>query len=77
MGRKLYSNMAAYWPSSIALTAAPMNQIPKAVFSYSALRKSDVREPGRKSGAAGGTTRMNQIDSVGAMAFLVSARSEH
>jgi dihydrofolate reductase len=33
MGRKLYSNMAAYWPSSSALAAAPMNQIPKAVFS--------------------------------------------
>lgn len=33
MGRHLYDNMAAYWPSSTALAAAPMNQIPKAVFS--------------------------------------------
>ncbi len=33
MGRNLYLNMAAYWPSSDALAAAPMNEIPKAVFS--------------------------------------------
>src|SRR4051812_37964183 len=33
MGKNLYHNMAAYWPSSNALAAAPMNEIPKAVFS--------------------------------------------
>jgi dihydrofolate reductase len=33
MGRLLYQSMAAYWPTSNMLPAAPMNQIPKAVFS--------------------------------------------
>ena len=33
IGRNLYHNMAAYWPSSNALAAAAMNEIPKAVFS--------------------------------------------
>jgi len=33
MGKNLYTKMAAYWPSSTALAAAPMNQIPKLVFS--------------------------------------------
>jgi dihydrofolate reductase len=33
MGKNLYKNMAAYWPSSDALAAPPMNEIPKAVFS--------------------------------------------
>jgi dihydrofolate reductase len=33
MGRMLYQSMAAYWPTSNMLPAAPMNQIPKAVFS--------------------------------------------
>lgn len=33
MGKNLYKNMAAYWPKSDALAAAPMNEIPKAVFS--------------------------------------------
>jgi dihydrofolate reductase len=33
MGRNLYDIMAAYWPTSNDLAAAPMNQIPKAVFS--------------------------------------------
>jgi dihydrofolate reductase len=37
MGRNLYNNMAGYWPSSNALAAAPMNQIPKAVFSKTLL----------------------------------------
>lgn len=33
MGRNLYNIMAAYWPTSNEPAAAPMNQIPKAVFS--------------------------------------------
>jgi dihydrofolate reductase len=35
MGRVLYDDMAAYWPTSEEVYAAPMNQIPKAVLSRS------------------------------------------
>jgi dihydrofolate reductase len=33
MGRVTYEEMASYWPSSTADYAAPMNEIPKVVFS--------------------------------------------
>jgi dihydrofolate reductase len=33
MGRTLYQMMASYWPTSTMLNAAPMNEIPKVVFS--------------------------------------------
>jgi dihydrofolate reductase len=33
MGRVTYESMAAYWPTSSEVFAAPMNQIPKVVFS--------------------------------------------
>jgi dihydrofolate reductase len=33
MGRTTYEEMAGYWPSSTADYAAPMNEIPKVVFS--------------------------------------------
>ena len=33
MGSRTFHDMAAYWPTSTEVFAAPMNQIPKAVFS--------------------------------------------
>jgi dihydrofolate reductase len=33
MGSRTFHDMAAYWPTSSAVFAPPMNQIPKAVFS--------------------------------------------
>ncbi len=33
MGRRLYEIMASYWPNSSEPPAAPMNEIPKVVFS--------------------------------------------
>jgi dihydrofolate reductase len=33
MGSRTYADMAAYWPHSTDILAAPMNQIPKVVFS--------------------------------------------
>jgi hypothetical protein len=33
MGSRTYRDMAAYWPTSTELLAAPMNEIPKVVFS--------------------------------------------
>lgn len=35
MGRTLYEIMASYWPTSTEPYAAPMNEIPKVVFSKS------------------------------------------
>ncbi len=40
MGRKLYEEMAAYWPTSTEPFAPPMNEIPKVVFSHT-LTESD------------------------------------
>jgi dihydrofolate reductase len=33
MGSRTFADMAAYWPSSTDVVAAPMNEIPKVVFS--------------------------------------------
>jgi len=41
MGSRTYQDMAAYWPSSTEPFAAPMNEIPKVVFS----RKGLVQSP--------------------------------
>ena len=40
MGRNLYEEMAAYWPSSTEVFAPPMNEIPKVVFSRT-LKRAD------------------------------------
>ena len=40
MGRRLYEEMAAYWPTSTEEFAPPMNEIPKVVFSKS-MRQAD------------------------------------
>jgi dihydrofolate reductase len=43
MGRTTYEEMASYWPTSTAEYAAPMNEIPKVVFSKS-LERADWPE---------------------------------
>jgi dihydrofolate reductase len=45
MGSRTYQDMAAYWPSSTEPFAAPMNDIPKVVFS----RKGHIESPGVES----------------------------
>jgi dihydrofolate reductase len=40
MGRVTYEEMAAHWPSATDVYAAPMNEIPKVVFSKS-LERAD------------------------------------
>lgn len=40
MGRRLYEEMAAYWPRSTEPFAQPMNEIPKVVFSRT-MRRAD------------------------------------
>lgn len=43
MGRVTYTEMAAYWPSSTDAYAAPMNELPKVVFSKT-LERADWPE---------------------------------
>jgi len=43
MGRNTYEEMASFWPKSTADYAAPMNEIPKVVFSKD-LERADWRE---------------------------------
>src|SRR5438045_2054519 len=52
MGRATYLGMAGHWPSSAEVFAAPMNQIPKVVFSKS-LGKADWGESQVVSGDLG------------------------
>ncbi len=40
MGRRLYEEMDAHWPTSTDAYAPPMNEIPKVVFSKT-LRQAD------------------------------------
>lgn len=60
MGRSLYEEMAAHWPTSTERFAAPMNEIPKVVFSKT-LRETPWAE-----------TRICSGDPAGAIAELKS-----
>jgi dihydrofolate reductase len=44
MGRKTFADMAAYWPDSSEVFAAPMNEIPKIVFSKKGFHPSQKSE---------------------------------
>lgn len=41
MGRKSFENMAPYWPTATGPFAAPMNEIPKAVFTQNGFKGID------------------------------------
>ena len=43
MGRRVYEEMAAYWPGSTEVYAPPMNEIPKVVFSRTMKRADWAR----------------------------------
>ncbi|HEY0334087.1 MAG TPA: dihydrofolate reductase family protein [Stenotrophomonas sp.] len=45
MGSGAYYEMAAFWPYSDLPMAAPMNQVPKIVFSNTGLRRSGAAHP--------------------------------
>jgi dihydrofolate reductase len=53
MGSRTFHDMAAYWPSSTEAFAAPMNEIPKVVFSRSGLEAPAAPE----TAGSTGTTR--------------------
>ncbi len=62
VGRRVFQSMAAFWPTSTLPFAAPMNQIPKAVFSKqgseilkaAGMHKSPGESPAQVSGAQTG-----------------------
>src|ERR1700735_5031668 len=59
MGRKTFADMAAYWPDSSEVFAAPMNEIPKIVFSKQGFSPS---QPGKTSAALKDAVRLNRVD---------------
>ena len=44
MGRKSFESMAPYWPTATGPFAAPMNEIPKAVFTQKGFNGVDLRD---------------------------------
>lgn len=59
MGRKTFNDMAAYWPNSSEVFAAPMNEIPKVVFSKKGF---DPSQKGESSAALKDAVRANRAD---------------
>jgi dihydrofolate reductase len=59
MGRRTFGDMAAYWPHSSEVFAAPMNEIPKIVFSRKGF---DPSQKGETSSALKDAVRMNRAD---------------
>jgi dihydrofolate reductase len=73
MGRKTFNDMAAYWPDSSEVFAAPMNEIPKIVFSKKGF---DPSRQGESSGALKDAIRLNRPDGGNTVATLpASAKS--
>ena len=78
MGSRTYADMAAYWPSSTDVLAAPMNQIPKVVFSRTgkaaattkALEDASRVAPVEKTGASWDQPRIASGDLAGEIARL-------
>ncbi len=73
MGRKTFNDMAAYWPNSSEAFAAPMNEIPKIVFSTKGFNPS---QKGESSAALKDAIRINRADGNNMVSTLPpSARS--
>ena len=52
MGRKSFESMAPYWPTATGPFAAPMNEIPKGVFTRSGYKGINVQPDTERSPAA-------------------------
>jgi dihydrofolate reductase len=73
MGRKTFADMAAYWPNSSEVFAAPMNEIPKIVFSK---RGFDPSQKGESTAALKDAIRVNRADGGNVLSTLpASAKS--
>jgi dihydrofolate reductase len=59
MGRKTFNDMVAYWPNSSEVFAAPMNEIPKVVFSRKGF---DPSQKGEATPALKDAVRINRTD---------------
>jgi dihydrofolate reductase len=70
MGRKTFSDMAAYWPNSSEVFAAPMNEIPKIVFSKKGF---DPFQKGESSAALKDAVRINRADGGNIVSTLPSS----
>jgi dihydrofolate reductase len=61
MGHKTYRDMASYWPVSTNMFAAPMNSIPKVIFTRSGLDADDAKIAPRAVEAARAHPKDKQI----------------
>ncbi len=61
MGRKSFENMAPYWPTAPGPFAAPMNEIPKAVFSQKGFKGVDPLPAATPQHAAAATWAQARI----------------
>jgi dihydrofolate reductase len=67
MGHKTFNDMAAYWPKSSGVFAAPMNEIPKIVFSKTGFSPS---QKGETTAALKDAIRIDQADGGNTVATL-------
>jgi dihydrofolate reductase len=70
MGRKTFTDMAAYWPNSSEVFAAPMNQIPKIVFSEKGFNPAEKAE---STAALKDAVRLNRADGGNMVSTLPSS----
>jgi dihydrofolate reductase len=70
MGRKTFTDMAAYWPNSSEVFAAPMNEIPKIVFSEKGFHPA---EKGESTTALKDAVRLNRADGGNVVSTLPSS----
>ena len=83
MGSRTYQDMAAYWPTSTELLAAPMNEIPKVVFSEKgSLRQGEdltttaLRDAIRARGAEGSAASPKPSPSAASWANAIVASGD-
>jgi dihydrofolate reductase len=69
MGRKTFTDMASYWPNSSEVFAAPMNDIPKIVFSKKGFNPS---QKGESTTALTDAIRANRADGGNMVSTLPS-----
>jgi dihydrofolate reductase len=62
MGRRTFNDMAAYWPNSSEDFAAPMNEIPKIVFSRNGFNPSQKGAVSEPTAALRDAVRLNRTD---------------
>jgi dihydrofolate reductase len=78
MGSRTFHDMASYWPTSTEVFAAPMNEIPKAVFSrqgpaiLKAANTTAALKDARANAGTGGSTELQPGAESWAEAYVAS-----